>query len=75
MGNTEDARRIAAGLSLRPIVAEIYMLIGDYDAAVDLLEQLSGDWLVSAPILRVDPLWDPLRNNRRFQALLAKFEN
>ena len=52
-----------------------YINIGDYDAAVDLLEQLSGDWLVSAPILRVDPLWDPLRNNRRFQALLAKFEN
>ncbi len=75
LGNTEDARRIAAGLSLKPIVAEIYMLIGDYDAAVDLLEQLSGDWPVFAPILRVDPLWDPLRNNRRFQALLAKFEN
>ncbi len=76
LGNTEDARRIAAGLSLRPTVAEIYMLIGDYDAAVDLLEQLSGvSSVVSVPVLRIDPLWDPLRDHSRFQALLAKFEN
>ena len=76
LGNTEDARRIAAGLSLRPIVAEIYMLTGDYDDAVNRLEQLSGvSAVVSVPVLRIDPLWDPLRDHSRFQALLAKFEN
>ena len=83
LGRVEDARRTVADgepeLGARvddrhhlKTVAEIYLLIGDYDAAVDLLEQLSGDWLVSAPMLRVDPLWDPLRDHPRFQALLAK---
>ena len=29
----------------------------------------------SIGLLKVDPLWDPLRDNPRFQALLAKYEN
>ena len=57
-------------------MAEIYMVIGDYDDAVNSLEQLSGvSAVVSVPVLRIDPLWDPLREHPRFQALLAKFEN
>ena len=30
---------------------------------------------LSVHILRLDPLWDPIRDHPRFQALLAKYEN
>jgi hypothetical protein len=36
---------------------------------------LSIPSLVSAPLLRVDPLYDPLQDHPRFQALLEKYEN
>jgi len=48
------------------------MMIGEHDAAVRRLGYLltiPSD--VSVPILRADPMWDPLRSNPRFQQLLA----
>jgi len=48
------------------------MLVGESDAAVKRLAYLltipSG---VSVPLLRVEPMWDPLRTNPRFQRLVA----
>ena len=76
LGRSEDARRIAAVLPVEPTLAAIYVLIGDHDDAVNCLEEMQGVYeLVSVPILRIDPLWDPLRDHPRFQALLAKYEN
>jgi hypothetical protein len=31
--------------------------------------------ITAVPMLRIDPVWDLLRDNPRFQALLAKYEN
>lgn len=49
----------------------IYILVGEQDAALDQIEYLlsipSG---ISVPLLRLDPRFDPLRNNPRFQKLL-----
>ena len=77
LGNTEAARRIAADLPLSPPLSEIYMLIGDHDEAIDRLEELRETHgstnrarIVSPGVLRVDPLWDPLREHPRFQRLL-----
>ncbi len=57
-------------------LARIYTMVGEHDAAIDRLESLLAVPSITAvPGLRIDPIWDPLRDNPRFQALLAKYEN
>ncbi|MCH7716455.1 MAG: hypothetical protein IH876_10020 [Gemmatimonadetes bacterium] len=54
----------------------IYTLVGNVEAAIDQLELLmSIPGEMTAHWLRLDPRYDPLRDNPRFQALLAKYEN
>jgi serine/threonine-protein kinase len=58
-----------------PDLAEIYLMVGEYDAAIDQLERLlSMPSIISVPLLRFDPIWNPLRDHPRFQALLEKYE-
>jgi tetratricopeptide (TPR) repeat protein len=56
-------------------LAQVYIMVGEYDAALDQLEWLMAhpSWL-SVGLLKADPLYDPLRNNPRFQALIAKYD-
>lgn len=55
-------------------MAQIYALLGDADHAIPILERLVK---IFAPIeivpsqLRIDPIWDPIRNDPRFQELVA----
>ncbi len=57
------------------VMAHIYTVAGEYDKACDELETaLSVPSLVSAKWLRVDPLFDPLRDHPRFQQLIEKYE-
>lgn len=67
---TKDAIR---GPELVAKLAQIYVKVGDYDSATDQLEYLLSipTSFVSVPYLRLDPTWAPLRNNPRFQKLLA----
>ena len=53
-------------------LALIYALTGEEDAAIDRIEYLLSIPAseMSVPLLRIDPRWDPLRNNPRFQKLL-----
>ncbi len=56
--------------------ARILAPAGEVDAALDEIEDLlAGPGFLSVHKLRLDPRWDPLRDNPRFQALLAKYEN
>jgi TolB-like protein/DNA-binding winged helix-turn-helix (wHTH) protein/Flp pilus assembly protein TadD len=58
-------------------LAVTYALVGEEDAAIDLLgELLSLPYMlpISVPLLRLDPMWDPLRDHPRFQELLEKHE-
>ncbi len=61
------------GPDLLANLAAIYLLAGDHDAAIeqlDLLVTISSP--ISVPLLRRDPLWAPLREDRRFEALLKR---
>ena len=54
--------------------AVVEMLLGDQDAAIDIIASLL-EWEYFMPLsvndLRLDPVWDPLRDHPRFQQLLA----
>ena len=54
-------------------LAQIYTRIGESDKAIDLIQELlSIPCDLSVGLLRLDPAWDPLRDDPRFQALLEK---
>ena len=85
LGRRDDAlRQVAVATTLKPVekdglrgmqtlvrVVPIYILLGDYDRAFDLLEQLlsipSG---MNLNIIRLDPDYKPLREHPRFKRLL-----
>ena len=53
-------------------LARIYLMVGEREAALDQLEvlfALPGGNPLSAPLLRVDPIWAPLRGEPRFRRL------
>ena len=55
-------------------LAVIYTMVGEYDAALDEIEYLlSIPSSLSVHYLRLDPLFDPLRDHPRYQALLEKY--
>jgi serine/threonine-protein kinase len=54
-----------------PVLAQLYVLAGAHDRAMAELERLiHGPSSLSSQELRVDPTWEPLHNEPRFQALL-----
>jgi tetratricopeptide (TPR) repeat protein len=55
-------------------LALIHMLLGDLDAAVDQIDYLLAiPSFTSVPLLKIVPLWDPLRDHPRFQSVLEKY--
>jgi serine/threonine protein kinase/tetratricopeptide (TPR) repeat protein len=54
-------------------LARIYVMVGEYDAAIDQLEfLLSIPYEISIPLLKLDPSWAPLRDHPRFQKILKR---
>lgn len=54
-------------------LAHVYVLTGEYDAAIAQLQYLlSVPSPMSANLLAIDPRWDPIRSDVRFQKLLQK---
>src|SRR5437870_3401997 len=55
-------------------VAEVHAVLGNNDRAIEILEGLlSRPSGVTAQMLRINPIWDPLRGDPRFQALIDKY--
>jgi TolB-like protein/Flp pilus assembly protein TadD len=54
-------------------IAKIELILGDDEGAIDLLKLIMDPpKYLSVPLIQLDPLWDPLRNNPRFQKLIAE---
>ncbi|MBA7707981.1 hypothetical protein ES703_116866 [subsurface metagenome] len=55
-------------------LAQINVMVGEYDAALDQIEYLLSIpyQYLSVPLLQIDPIWDPLREHPRFKRLLEE---
>jgi tetratricopeptide (TPR) repeat protein len=86
LGRKEEAIRESKRASaLRPLtqdayagpyflhqLARVYILVGEQEKALDVLEPLlKVPYVLSPGWLRIDPNFDPLRKNPRFQKLVA----
>jgi TolB-like protein/Flp pilus assembly protein TadD len=69
-----ESRDAFDGPQYTAYLAQIYAWTGELDEAFRLLDHLltvpNG---VVVPILKLDPAWDPLRKDPRFQALIDKY--
>jgi serine/threonine protein kinase/Flp pilus assembly protein TadD len=87
LGRREDAiREGKIGVNLLPItkeairgyyrasdLAQIYVMVGEFDSAIDQLEfLLSIPGGLSVPLLRLEPVWAPLREHPRFKKLVQE---
>ncbi len=75
-----ETTKVEGALSLNTgrevALAELYALIGRQREAVTLIGQLlRKPWGLSVSELKANPIWDSLRENAAFQALLANPEN
>jgi TolB-like protein len=56
-------------------MAQIYALLGNADEAIPILKRLLHTFSpteVIPELIRLNPIWDPIRNDPRFQELLAE---
>ena len=67
------SRDALVGGALVELLAEIYVMCGEYDAAIDKIEAaLSVPSTLSSGLLRADPIWNPVRTNPRFRRLAER---
>jgi serine/threonine-protein kinase len=70
-----ESKNAWLGVWTADAMTEIYMKVGEPDVALARLEHsFSVPAGLHVAALRVSPLWEPLRNDPRFQRLLAAYE-
>ncbi len=84
LGRKQDAIRWAEkAVEINPVSKDVYLgmfsvvdlawtyvLVGEYDLALDKIEYLlSVPSPISIPLLKLDPIWKPLLSHPRFQKL------
>jgi TolB-like protein/Tfp pilus assembly protein PilF len=69
------SRDAYSGPAYLGFLAQLYVRLGENDQALDTLRQLlavpSSGVAISPALLKLDPVWDPLRKDPRFQKLIA----
>jgi serine/threonine-protein kinase len=59
-------------------LAQIYVQVGENGQAIDALRRLLASPVsggaISPALLKLDPVWDPLRGEENFQKLIAEGE-
>jgi tetratricopeptide (TPR) repeat protein len=69
----EDLEQLSRKRYVSPYVqAYVFLGLGQKDTALDWLERACEERDGNMPVLNVDPAFDPLRNEPRFQALLKR---
>lgn len=54
-------------------LAEVYLVVGEYDKAISIVDgMLDRRTQMTVAILKINPLWDPVRQDPRFIAMLKK---
>jgi serine/threonine-protein kinase len=69
---TPESKDALDGPGIAIALAQIYALTGETDQALNILERsLHTPNGITVPILKLDPVWDSLRSDSRFQALIG----
>jgi serine/threonine-protein kinase len=69
-----ESTRVLIGPFRKWELAQIHTMVGDYDAALELIEELLSaptSWF-SVSLLELEPWWDPLRDHPRYEKILEK---
>ena len=54
------------------VVASVYVALGEYDRAFQFLEKGINERAAWMIWLKMDPIWDPIRKDKRFISILEK---
>lgn len=69
-----ESKDAFGGPEITAAVAEVYATVGEKERAIEILEGLlSRPSAITVESLKTNPLWDPLRSDPSFQALLQKY--
>ncbi len=69
-----EAQDALDGPEVAVVLIQIYAWTGEYDQAFELLDHLLAiPNSLTVPILKLDPAWDSLRKDPRFQGLIDKY--
>jgi TolB-like protein/Tfp pilus assembly protein PilF len=69
-----ESKDALSGPEMTEAVAEVHTILGDHAPAIEILDGLlSRPSYMTVALLNVSPIWDPLRNDVQFQALLDKY--
>ncbi len=67
-----EAQDALDGPEVAVVLVQIYAWTGEHDQAFELLDHLlQVPNSLTVPILKLDPVWDPLRKDPRFEKLIA----